>query len=146
MILEFAVAALCSFDSQLTALFTPLRPVLGTYAICTTQQSFNETLAAVAAEGVHVSAPEVTAAVDAFGAAGPYDRAALSRLYASRRPRVVRGWRRDGDRFEALTVISPYPDVELNRLIDGTLVLRWQAELRNLEFKMRGDEFRNSGF
>ena len=47
--------------------------------------------------------------LDAFGAAGPYNRAALARLYAGKRVRVARGWIERGDRFESVTLLSPYP-------------------------------------
>src|SRR5919198_161536 len=50
-------------------------------------------------------------------------RAALSRLYGGRRPRVARGWRRRGDVFESVTLISPYPDASLSRLNPGTMVI-----------------------
>jgi hypothetical protein len=39
--------------------------------------------------------------------------------------RVVRGWRQQGDRFESVTLISPYPDAALRRLLPGTMVIRW---------------------
>ena len=62
--------------------------------------------------------------VDAFGAAGPYDRAALSRLYGGRRVIVARGWTEHGNRFESITLISPHPDATLTGLMPGTLVIR----------------------
>ncbi len=102
---------------MLTALFTPARPQLGRYEVCTTR----EPLTAVARpEWLTETLPPL----DAFGAAGAYDRAALSRLYGGRRVIVARGWTEEGNRFEALTLISPHPDATLTRLMPGTLVIR----------------------
>jgi hypothetical protein len=106
-----------SCDAVLTTLFTPARPQLGRYEVCTSR----EPLTAVARPGWRI---EMLPPLDAFGAAGPYDRAALSRLYGGRRVGVARGWTEEGNRFESLTLISPYPDATLSRLMPGTLVIR----------------------
>ena len=106
-----------SCDPVLTTLFTPVRPRLGRYEVCTTR----EPLTAVARPEWRI---ETAPPLDAFGAAGPYDRAALARLYGGRRVIVARGWTEDGDRFESLTLISPHPDATLTRLMPGTLVIR----------------------
>ena len=106
-----------SCDPVLTTLFTPARPQLGRYEVCTTR----EPLTAVARPEWRI---ETVPPLDAFGAAGPYDRAALSRLYGGRRVSVARGWTQDGNRFESLTLISPHPDAALSRLLPGTLVIR----------------------
>jgi hypothetical protein len=103
-------------DPVLTALFTPPNPRVGHYELCTTDRRIEE----VAEPGWTVESLEV---LDAFGRAGPYDRAALARLYGGRRPRVARGWRRVGDRFESVTLISPYPDASLTRLNPGTMLI-----------------------
>lgn len=104
-------------DSVLTALFTPVRPQLGRYEVCTTREPLTE-----------VARPEwrieTVPPLEAFGAAGPYDRAALSRLYGGRRVSIARGWTEHGNRFESITLISPHPDATLTRLIPGTLVIR----------------------
>ncbi|HEV3139494.1 MAG TPA: hypothetical protein VGY57_03205, partial [Vicinamibacterales bacterium] len=63
--------------------------------------------------------------LDAFGSAGRYDRSALARAYGGTRARVARGWRKTGDRFESITLISPYPDATLTRLNPGTLIIRF---------------------
>jgi hypothetical protein len=62
---------------------------------------------------------------DAFGDTGSYDRFRLARLYGSTRPRVARGPRLDdeGQTVESWTLISPYPDPALSRLLPGTLVI-----------------------
>jgi hypothetical protein len=104
-------------DAVLAALFTPARPQLGRYEVCTTR----EPLTALARpEWLTETLPPL----DAFGGAGTYDRAALSRLYGGRRVIVARGWTEEGNRFEAFTLISPHPDATLTRLLPGTLVIR----------------------
>ena len=68
--------------------------------------------------------PASTAALDAFGQTGDYDRWALARLYGGRHPRVARGPRLAPDgRTESWTLISPYPSPTLRRLESGTLAL-----------------------
>jgi hypothetical protein len=104
-------------DPVLKALFTPARPQLGRYEVCTTR----EPLAALARPQWRT---EMVPPLDAFGAAGSYHRAALSRLYGGRRVSVARGWTEHGDRFESITLISPHPDVTLTQLMPGTLVIR----------------------
>jgi hypothetical protein len=106
-----------SCDPVLKALFTPARPQLGRYEVCTT----GEPLAALARPQWRT---ETVQPLDAFGAAGSYDRAALSRLYGGRRVNVARGWTEHGDRFESVTLISPHPDATLTQLMPGTLVIR----------------------
>ena len=115
----FVLAALASCDPALTALFTPSRPQLGRYEVCTT----GDPLEAVAPPGTKIDAIEP---LDAFGAAGPYDRAALSRLYGGRRVRLARAWTRDGDDFESLTFLSPFPDATLTRLDVGTMIIKFR--------------------
>jgi hypothetical protein len=110
-----------SCDPALTALFTPSRPSLGRYEVCTTTDPLEE----VAAAGPHYGPSELLEAVDAFGSAGPYDRAALARLFAGKRVRVTRGWIEYSDRFESVTLLSPYPDATLRRLLPGTMIIRW---------------------
>lgn len=105
-------------DEALTVLFTPRHPQLGRYEVCTTPTP----LAVVAHPEWKVEALQP---LDAFGAAGSYDRPALSRLYGGRLPSVARGWIQQDGRFESLTLISPYPDATLTRLMPGTLVIRY---------------------
>jgi hypothetical protein len=109
-------------DPALTALFTPPKPSLGRYEVCTTPDSL-ENVAAGA--GPRFGPNELLEPLDAFGAAGPYNRAALTRLYAGRRVRVARGWIEYADRFESVTLLSPYPDATLTGLLEGTMVITW---------------------
>ena len=120
MIAYLLVAALVC-DPTLTALFTPPRPNLGRYEVCTTTDPFEK----VAAGEVHLGSSDLVEPLDAFGAAGPYDRAALTRLYAGKRVRVARGWIEHADRFESITLLSPYPDATLTSLLPGTMMIRW---------------------
>jgi len=114
-------APLYSCDPALTALFTPPRPQLGRYEVCTTA----EPLDGMTRAGDQIEALE---ALDVFGAAGPYDRAALARLYGGTRVRVARGWTESAGRFESLTRLSPYPDRTLTHLLPGTMEIRWRLD------------------
>jgi len=122
--IAYLLAATLSCDAALTALFTPLHPILGRYEVCTTGDPLDQ-VAAPAPDGPKYGPSEMLEPLEAFGAAGPYDRAALARLYAGRRVRVARGWiERDGE-FESITLLSPYPDATLARLHPGTMVIKW---------------------
>ena len=116
-------------DPAFAALFTPERPVLGRYEACTDPRP----LAEVAPSDWMVEALEPA---DAFGGAGAYDHAALARLYGGTRPRVARGWSESGDRFEAVTLISPYPNAAVTKLEPGTLIIRWICDRGGAECKM----------
>src|SRR5262245_18161615 len=105
-------------DPLLAALFTPPRPRLGRYEACVT----GEPIERAREDGWHYARPEQLEALVAFGSAGPYNRAALAQLYRGRRVDVLRGWRQDADRFESVTLLSPYPDASLHTLHDGTLI------------------------
>ena len=117
--IAYLLAAALACDPALTALFTPPRPSLGRYEVCTTTDPLED----VAAGGPHYGPSEVLEPLDAFGAAGSYNRAALARLYAGKRVRVARGWIEYADRFESVTLLSPYPDATLTRLLPGTMII-----------------------
>jgi hypothetical protein len=106
-------------DPALTALFTPANPRLGRYEVCTTSDAI-ETLAE------HGWKIEALDPLDAFGSAGTYDRFAIARLYGGRRAQVAHGWHQRGDEFESITLISPYPDASLTRLLPGTMTVIWR--------------------
>jgi hypothetical protein len=99
-------------DPALLALFTPARPLLGRYEVCTTDTPL-------------VGEAEALEPLDAFGQAGSYDRARLQRLYGGTRVRVVRSWRVEGETIISTTRLSPYPDPTLSRLMPGTLEIRF---------------------
>jgi hypothetical protein len=100
-------------DPVLTALFTPMRPHLGRYQVCTLDTPLGED------EG------EALEALDAFGTAGTYDRARLARLYGGTRARVARSWTASPSEIVSITRISPYPDPGFTRLMTGTLEVRF---------------------
>jgi hypothetical protein len=61
---------------------------------------------------------------DAFGQTGSYERSKMARLYGARRATVARGPRGAAGRpIQAWTLISPYPDKNLERLEPGTLLI-----------------------
>jgi hypothetical protein len=111
---------LATCDPALLALFTPAHPRVGRYQACASDEPLR------AINGGPIESLE---ALDAFGTAGGYDRAALSRLYGGSRVRVARGWVRSGSRFESITRLSPYPDPTLTHLLPGTLEIRFVAIL-----------------
>ena len=110
LIVVLALASNC--DPALTALFTPLRPELGRYEVCTTDEPL---------EGD----AEALDALDAFGTAGSYDRAKLQRLYGATRVRVARSWTANASEFVSTTRLSPYPDATLTHLHAGTMEIRF---------------------
>ena len=107
---------LVSCDPALIPLFTPPHPRLGRYEVCALDEPIRP---------VNGGAIELLEALDAFGAAGTYDRSKLARLYRGTRVHVARGWSQAGGRFESITRLSPYPDATLTRLLSGTLEIRW---------------------
>jgi hypothetical protein len=104
-------------DPALAGAFTPPQPLLGRYEVCPDPRPL-----AVLASAAQI---EMLEAADAFGAAVRFDRSALVRLYRGTRAGVARGWTQNGDRFESVTLISPYPDGRFTRLESGTLIIRW---------------------
>ena len=110
---------LASCDPALIPLFTPRHPHLGRYEVCTSSEPI---------QAVNGGSMEALEALDAFGSAGTYDRAALARLYGGMRVQVARGWTIDGTRFESITRLSPYPDSSLTHLLPGTLEIRWTLD------------------
>ena len=114
-------------DPLLGALFTPPRPELGRYEVCTTSAGLESAAGEGGTAGPQVRI-EALEALDAFGAAGPYNRAALVQLYGGTRVRVVRRWQQRGNQFISETLLSPYPDATLSRLNSGTMVIRFTLD------------------
>jgi len=102
------------------ALFAPAHAHLGRYEVCASTAPI---------QPLNGGPIEALEALDAFGAAGAYNRPALARLYGGTRVQVARGWRRTGNRFESITRLSPYPDASLTHLLSGTLEIRFVAIL-----------------
>jgi hypothetical protein len=101
-------------DPVFTALFTPIRPHVGRYEVCTTPAPLDD------------NQGDALEALDAFGTAGPYDRPKLARLYGGTRVRVTRSWTSAGGEIVSITRISPYPDPAFTRLLPGTLEIRFR--------------------
>jgi hypothetical protein len=120
----YAIAFLMICDPSLAALFTPPRPELGRYEVCTTPASIEQALAE-GKPGELRDTIEPLEALEAFGTAGPYNRAALARLYGGTRVRVARRWQQRDDQFVSETLLSPYPDPSLTQLNPGTMVIRF---------------------
>jgi hypothetical protein len=99
-------------DPVLAALFTPIRPHIGRYEVCTSATPLPEDA-------------ETVEALDAFGSGGSYDRAKLARLYGGTRVRVQRTWAARDQEFVSITRLSPYPDATLTHLDSGTLEIRF---------------------
>ena len=104
-------------DPVLTALFTPERPKVGRYEVCTSAEPIE-----IASQGAAIEALEP---LDAFGGAGAYRRSALAQLYGGTRVRAAHRWREHDGRFESETLLSPYPDASLSHLRQGTMVIRY---------------------
>lgn len=109
---KLLILLIATCDPALAALFTPARPELGRYEVCTSPAPLD-------------GETESLEALDAFGAAGAYDRAALQRLYGGTRVRVQRSWTATPDEFVATTRLSPYPDASLTHLQQGTMEIRF---------------------
>jgi len=130
MIIKFVVSLLLACDPALAHLFTPLHPQFGQYAACVASAAISNASDDLRREGFHLSGIEELEPLDAFGTTGTYDRSALVRLYGGRRAKVVRGWRQNGDAFESVTLISPHPDAQMQRLAEDTLIVRFTCPLR----------------
>jgi hypothetical protein len=116
---------LVSCDPGLAALFAPSRAGLGRFEVCTTADPIDAVAGAGPAEGQHYGGIEALESLDAFGTESAYDRSRLARLYGGTRVRVAHGWKASPGSFESVTLLSPYPDPSLSRLIPGTMEIRW---------------------
>jgi hypothetical protein len=67
--------------------------------------------------------PHTMIPFDAFGLSGGYNRWKVAGLYRSRRVQVARGPRMDQGQAESWMLVAPYPDVTLQRLEPGTLII-----------------------
>jgi hypothetical protein len=119
------VRAHLACGGPLTSLFTPTRPSLGHYEVCTSDEPQEAVRLHGSQTGTEWGPIEALEALDAFGASGSYRRSALAQLYGGTRVRVSHGWLATTDHFESLTLLSPYPDASLTHLINGTLVIRY---------------------
>ncbi len=103
--------------------FLPPGPLRARYELSVSEAAID---ACIAVEGTGFESTafrrEQVAPTDGFGTIGGYDRAALAKLFGARRVTVARGPRLVGGRVVAsVTLLSPYPDPTLTRLLPGTL-------------------------
>ena len=116
-----------SCNPALAALFTPAQPELGRYEVCTSSDTIEQLVAAGPDQALHFGDIEALESLDAFGKAGPYDRSRLARLYGGTRVKVAHGWSNSAAGFMSVTLLSPYPDPSLTRLLPGTMSIRWRT-------------------
>jgi hypothetical protein len=110
-------------------LFTPRAVPAGTYRAFTSPDALDAVLATVRrTSSLSLPAgsfePQSVIASEAFGQSGGYNRWKLALLYGAQRTRVARGPRiENGQTTEAWTLVSPYPDANLEHLNPGTLLI-----------------------
>jgi hypothetical protein len=119
-------------DPATVTRFAPPQPVLGRYELCSDSRPLSD----IARPDWRVEALEP---LDAFGAAGLYNRSVVARLYGGMRVRVSHRWNRTPERFEALTFVSPYPSSDLTHLESGTLIIRWMCEVVDERCRAHGE-------
>jgi hypothetical protein len=124
---EFAILADAHDAPSLARLFLPPAAPPNAYALYISDRSIwilAEQLGALDPHPVeqawHV---QDTNAFDGFGAEGRYDRVRLARLFLGHRLRVARGSLTAAGVLRAYTLLSPYPDRTLTRLMPGTMVI-----------------------
>jgi hypothetical protein len=124
-----AIPAGFAENSAYLPLFTPRGAPAGAYRTFTTPRPLEQVLAGLAGDASLPAAggsftSRLESAGDAFGLSGGYNRWKLALLYSARRVAVARGPRlADGRVVEAWTLVSPYPDPQLERLNPGTLLI-----------------------
>jgi hypothetical protein len=110
-------------------LFTPRGVPAGTYRAFTSPEDLDSVLTSVRRNSSlplppGSFEPQSVIASEAFGQSGGYNRWKLALLYGARRTRIARGPRiENGRTIEAWTLISPYPDANLEQLNAGTLLI-----------------------
>ena len=116
-------------DAALTRLFTPLSVPPGTCLVYRSSETIEALSARLRALDLAPASgawePSRPEAHGAFGQEGVYDRARLARLFNGRRVTVVRGSLVLNGQRRAYTLVSPYPDPTLSRIVDGTMVIEF---------------------
>jgi hypothetical protein len=124
----FMISQAC--DPALVGLFTPPRPEIGHYQVCTRDDALETVMNEGRTEGIRFGPVEALEPLNGFGGAGAYNRFALVRLYGGMRVRVAHGWRQGAGRFESVTLLSPHPDAGLTRLEPGTMIVTFTMTSR----------------
>ena len=114
-------------DRAYRELFTPSSSPSSTFAVYRSADELTSLAARLRALDTH-PAPgaweaEKTGVFDAFGAEGPYDKGRLARLFGGSSPRAARGSLVMPPARVAVALISPYPDLAITSLQQGTLVI-----------------------
>lgn len=114
-------------DRAYRELFTPSSSPPGTFAVYRSAEDVRSLAARLRALDLNPAAGawdvEKTGVFDAFGAEGPYDKGRLARLFGGSSPRVARGSLVTPPGRVAVALISPYPDLAITSLQQGTLVI-----------------------
>jgi hypothetical protein len=114
-------------DRGYRALFTPSSSPPGTFAAYRSAEDVTSLAARLRALDLNPAAGawdvEKTGVFDAFGAEGPYDKGRLARLFGGSSPRAARGSLVTPPGRVAVALISPYPDLAITSLQQGTLVI-----------------------
>jgi hypothetical protein len=132
MITIMALEPPLSCHPALGALFAPRYTQAGEYDICTSTLPLERLVAVLEKDGTKFGSVETMDVLDAFGAAGQYNRSALARLYRGTRVRVVHGWRLNGAQLDSVTLVSPYPNLALTELVWATMVIHYRIQTRGL--------------
>ncbi len=124
-------------DPALAAQFLPHGPMRAAFELAIADASLADCVAQERAASPPEPQPgpfrrrpwaiERVAPTDAFGSIGGYDRVALVKLFGARRVQVARGPKVvEGRAVGSVTLLSPYPDATMNRLVPGTLrIITW---------------------
>jgi hypothetical protein len=114
-------------DSAYRELFTPSSSPPGTFAVYRSAEGIQSLATRFRALDPTPAAGawdvERTGVFDAFGAEGPYDKGRLVRLFGGSSPRAARGSLVTPQGRIAVALISPYPDLAITSLQEGTLVI-----------------------
>jgi hypothetical protein len=118
-------------DPALTRLFTPLAVPPGMYVVYRSSEpieTLTEKLRALdPAPSPGAWKPSRPEAHVAFGQEGNYDRARLARLFNGTRVSLVRGSLVEGGKRVAYTLVSPFPDPTLSRIVEETMVIEFRV-------------------
>jgi hypothetical protein len=114
-------------DAAYRDLFTPASSPPGTFTVYRSAEDIRA-LAARLRSFDATPAPgawdvDRTGVFDAFGAEPPYDKGRLARLFGGSSPWVARGSLATPRGRIAVALISPYPDLAITTLRQGTLVI-----------------------
>jgi hypothetical protein len=114
-------------DRAYRELFTPSSSPPGTFAVYRSAEPITTLAARLRALDLNPAAGawevEKTGVIDAFGAEGPYDKGRLARLFGGSSPRAARGALVTPPGRVAVALVSPYPDLAITSLQQGTLVI-----------------------